>query len=145
MNKQDFSIMDELVDKICHSLRTEPEKWEIGIYCITSPTSLGSIQIEKGVQSTFTEVRIAKHLIRSEKVFSLEQGKKICEAYTEAKSLIGSQVQQDILRKTCSTIEKPAKTSKPETAPKDPKDNSRCNCHVAYILIMGLLIYIFTS
>lgn len=79
----------------------------------------------------------------SESVFSLEQGEKICEAYTEASSKIGSKIQQDILRKTCSTLlEEPAKTSKPQIK---SRDGSEGNCHVAYILIIGLLIYIFTS
>lgn len=142
----DYSLMDESVDKICHSLRTEPNDWKLGLYCITAPDHLGSIQIEIGLQDTFMSVRTYKHSITSEKVFSYDQGKKICKAYYEAKSLIGSQVQQDILRKTCSTtLEKPAKTSKPEIAPRDPKDDSGCNCYVAYILVMGLLIYIFTS
>ena len=139
----DYTIMDPVVDKICESLRTEPEKWKLDQLLITAPKSLGSIQIEKGLHSTFTEVRLNSHTSRSEAVFSLEQGRKIAKAYYYAKSKIGSQLQQDILSRVTTPKEEPVKVFKPELKSKDNEPDT--TYYTLYIIIIGLLIYILTS
>ena len=102
-NEIDYSIMDETVDKICESLLSEPEGWSFGIWYIKAPSSLGSIEIEIGLQNTFT---YCKHEGATTcQVFSLKQGKKIAEAYYKALSNIGSGKQQEILKKISTSRE----------------------------------------
>lgn len=97
MKQIDFSIMNETVDKICESLLKEPENWKFGIWYIESPLNFGPISIEIGIQNTFTNVKTEESSIITARVFSMEQGRKIKEAYYQALSIAGSARQQSIL------------------------------------------------
>ena len=137
MKQIDFSIMNETVDKICESLLKEPENWKFGIWYIESPLSLGPISIEIGIQNTFTNVKTEESSIITARVFSMEQGRKIKEAYYQALSIVGSARQQSILNIL--------KNEKVETIEEKNKDNikkdNNCFCMITLILLFSYIIY----
>lgn len=129
MNNRDFSIMDETVDKICESLLSEPEKWSFGIWYIKAPSSLGSIEIEIGLQNTFTSCKHER--TTTCQVFSLKQGKKIAEAYYKALSDIGSEKQQEILNKLNTAREESNKINIENILERKEK-----SCTISWILFL---------
>lgn len=134
MSNQDFSLMDDVVNKICNSLETEPENWEFGTWYITSPKHLGAIKIYIGATTCYTCVKSNKYSTKDEKVFSIAQGKKIGDSYYKALSITGSRKQQEIIN-SFSTKEQPVATSKPLT-------HKSTNCTLSWCLFIASLIYI---
>lgn len=137
MKQIDFSIMNETVDKICESLLKEPENWKFGIWYIESPLSFGPISIEIGIQNTFTNVKTEESSIITARVFSMDQGRKIQEAYYQALSIVGSARQQSILN-----ILKNEKVEIIEEENKyNIKKDSNCLCIITLISLFSYIIY----
>ena len=142
MKQIDFSIMNETVDKICESLLKEPENWKFGIWYIESPLSLGPISIEIGIQNTFANVKTEKSSIITARVFSMDQGRKIQEAYYQALSIVGSARQQSIL----NILKNENKSNDDNIIIKEEnKDNIKkeinCFCIITLIVLFSYIIY----
>ena len=141
MSNIKYSLMDETVDKICKSLISEPELWSFGTWDIVSPKHLGSIEIKIGFQNSFTDCR--HYGAQSCKVFSQDQGEKIRKAYHNALSTIGSNKQQEILKKLNTTEKDDNIITKEKKQHKHLHTKGYRVCLVLWILLCISIIFLF--
>lgn len=91
--QEDYSLMDEAVNEICKSLIVEPWRWQDTTYTLKDKYK-GTQYWKNNYREVFTRVWNGHS---TEKVFSVQQGKEIQEAYLIFKQNNASVTQQAIL------------------------------------------------
>lgn len=92
----DFSGMDLVVDKLCESMKNNPEQWTI--CTCTVDHKISGIKYWIGLTDTITEIWNGTS---REEVFSKEQGDKLYAAVVEMKEKNGSEAQKKIINSVC--------------------------------------------
>ncbi len=89
----DFKFMDDVVNKICKSMKEDPNRWLISTYTVEDTESGVDYWISdhKNIYSIWTGNT-------TERVFSNAQGKMIGKAFQELCSIKESQAQEKVIK-----------------------------------------------
>ncbi len=92
----DFSIMDLVVEKLCESMKNNPEEWVICTHTLNHKKS--GIKYWIGTPNDMTEIWNGHSC---EEVFSKEQGDKLYSSMLQMKEKKGSDTQNKIINSVC--------------------------------------------
>lgn len=115
-----YEIMDDVVEKLCDSLINHPEQWVFNTYTFYHKANPKIEYWSHGVES-ITETYSS--VLKCDKVFSHDQGKRIYNAYLKARETQATVQQQKIINAFKTTV--PEEVSKPLPILPETKKTSR--------------------
>lgn len=98
----DYAYMEDAVQAICDSLVSEPHKWVVNTYTFKKGWSGPSYWTSIGDNAPITEIWNG---FDSHQVFSIEQGKRIREAYNIMRRTQASEHQKKVINSMLSRKE----------------------------------------